>query len=81
VVSAALVAQREVDEGAAAATIPSEEESELVPARSRADQNKEEPGSGDNSRVTARKKVVQWLVYFVSSLLQGLDQGTLACKS
>lgn len=71
VVSAALVAQREVDEGAAVTTVPSGEESELVPARSGVDQDKEEWGNGDNFRITTRKKVVQRPVYFVSSLLQG----------
>jgi hypothetical protein len=48
VVSAALVAQREVEDNAAAANAP--------------------PGEATDN-VAARKKVVQWPVYFISSLL------------
>ena len=59
VVSAALVAQREVDEVAAATTVPSSEESRPIPARSDVDQSKEEWGNGDSAKVAARKKVVQ----------------------
>ena len=58
-----------MDEAAAATTVPSGEESKLIPARSDTDQNKEERGNGDSSMVMARKKVVQRPVYFVSSLL------------
>jgi ribonuclease HI len=57
VVSATLVAQRE--------------EEESGPARPDTDQDKEEHDSGSNPKDTARKKVVQRPVYFVSSLLQG----------
>jgi hypothetical protein len=71
VVSAALVAQREVDEA----------ESEQRPAESEKDQDSNEHGNESNPKDAARKKVVQRPVYFVSSLLQGLDRGTLACKS
>jgi hypothetical protein len=71
VVSAALVAQREVDEAATTATVPSGEESEPVPARSDAVQDKEEQSSGDSAKIKARKKVVQRPVYFISSLLPG----------
>ena len=49
VVSAALVAQREVDEVAATS---------IVPARSDAVQEKGEQGSGDSPKVAARNKVV-----------------------
>ena len=45
------------------------------------DQDKEEHDSGDHPKDAARKKVVQRLVYFVGSLFQGLDPGTLVCKS
>jgi anthranilate/para-aminobenzoate synthase component I len=58
VVSVALVAQREVDEEAATTAFPSGEGSELAPARSEADQGKEERGNQDSSKVTARRKVV-----------------------
>ena len=45
------------------------------------DQDKGKHDSGDNPKDAARKKVVQRPVYFISSLLQGLDPGILACKS
>ena len=61
VVSAALVAQREVDEA----------KSEQRPAESEKDQDSNEHGNESNPKDVARKKVVQRLVYFVSSLLQG----------
>ena len=67
VVSATLVVQREVDEAAATAIVPSREESEHVPARSDAVQDKEEKGSVGNSKITTRKKVVQRLVYFITT--------------
>ena len=60
-VSAALVAQREVDEA----------ESEQMPVESEKDQDSCEHGSESNPKDAARKKVVQRLVYIVSSLLQG----------
>jgi len=61
VVSAALVAQREVDEA----------ESEQGPTESDKGQNRSEHGSDHAPKDTARKKVVQRPMYFVSSLLQG----------
>ena len=81
VVSAALGVQREVEKAAAIASVPSEERREHTQARSDVDQDREEQGSGDIPRVAARKKVMQCPVYFVGSLLHGLDRGTLACKS
>ena len=78
VVSAAQVARREVDEAAATTTVPSGEESEHVPARSDAVQDKGEQGSGDSSKVTARKKVVQRPVCFIISLLQEI--GRASCR-
>ena len=61
VVSAALVAHREVDEA----------ESEQRPAKSEKDQDNNEHDNKSNPKDAARKKVVQRPVYFVSSLLQG----------
>ena len=61
VVSAALVAQREVDEA----------ESKHRSAESDKDQDNSEHGDEGNPKDMARKKVVQRPVYFVSSLLQG----------
>ena len=58
VVSAALVAQWEVDESAAATAITSREENEPVLERSDAVQDNEEQGSGGSSKITTRKKVV-----------------------
>nr|XP_020182083.1 uncharacterized protein LOC109767769 [Aegilops tauschii subsp. strangulata] len=70
VVSAALVAQRETDEEAAAAAVPSGGETEPVVVGSDIDQEKVEQVSEASSKTAARKKVVQRPVYFVSSLLQ-----------
>jgi hypothetical protein len=81
VVSVALVVQQEVEETATSASVPSRKERENNPARLDVDQDKEEHGSEGNPKDAARKKVVQRPVYFVSSLLQGLDPGTLVCKS
>ena len=61
VLSAALVAQREVEEA----------ESEQGPAVPNKDQGINEHDSKRNPRDTAKNKVVQHPVYFVSSLLQG----------
>ena len=61
VVSAALVAQQEVDE----------KESGQRPAGPEKDQSISEHDNNDNPKDAARKKVVQRPVYFVSSLLQG----------
>ena len=61
VVSAALVAQQEVNE----------EESEQRPIESNKDQASSEHDNEGNPKDVARKKVVQCLVYLVSSLLQG----------
>ena len=71
VVSAALVAQREVEET----------ESEQSPIGLDEDQDREEHGSRGNPKDTARKKVGQHPVYFISSLLQGANRGTVVCKS
>ena len=57
-----------MEEAVASSSVPSGEESEHTPARSDADQNREEQGSGENPKVAAKKKVVKRLVYFVSSL-------------
>lgn len=70
VVYAALVAQREVNE----------EESKQRLAEGDKDQNSREHGNKGNPKDVPRKKEVQHPVYFISSLLQGLDRGTLACK-
>ena len=56
-----MVAQREVNE----------EESEQRPAEPDKDQNSSKHDNDDNPKDAARKKVVQRLVYFVSSLLLG----------
>ena len=61
VVSAGLVAQREVDEV----------EKELSPTDPKKDQDSNEHDSENIPKDTARKKVVQRPMYFVSSLLQG----------
>ncbi|XP_073362239.1 uncharacterized protein [Aegilops tauschii subsp. strangulata] len=85
--SAALVAQQEVDEAAAATIIPSGEEIKPIQAKSGAVQGKGEQGSRDSSKITVRKKVVQRPVYFVSSLLQrarssfGLKFGSTTIQS
>ena len=71
VVSAALVAQREVEEAVASASVPSGGENEHSPARPDADQDEEEHDSGGNPKDAARKEVVQRPIYFVSFLLQG----------
>ena len=68
-VSIALVAQREVEEIAALADVPFKEERENNPARPDVDQDKQEHDNGGHPKDTTRKKVVQRLVYFVSSLL------------
>ena len=60
-VSAALAAQREVDEA----------ESEQRPTESEKDQDSSEHDNENNPRDMTRKKVVQRPVYFVNSLLQG----------
>ena len=67
VVSAALVAQREVDEEAAAATGPSSDKLGFSPAESGGDKE----GYALSNEATQKKKMVQRPVYFVSSLLQG----------
>src|SRR4051812_34611646 len=61
VVSAALVARREVDDA----------ESEQGPAEPAKDQDSNEHGSESNPKDTARKRVVQRPMYFINSLLQG----------
>src|SRR5215216_1348892 len=58
VVSAALVAQREVEETATSANPPSRKESEPSPTRLDVDQDKEELGRSGNLNDAARKKVV-----------------------
>jgi GTP:adenosylcobinamide-phosphate guanylyltransferase len=67
VVSDALVAQREVDEEAAAVARPSNDELGSSPAGSGAGKVE----STRSNEATQRKKMVQRPVYFVSSLLQG----------
>lgn len=67
VVSAALLAQREVDEEAAAAARPSNDELRLSPTESGAGK----AGSAQANEAAQNKKMVQHPVYFVSSLLQG----------
>jgi hypothetical protein len=69
VVSAALVAQREVGDAATTATVTSRGESGPIPTRPESVQSKERQNSGSSSLVTAKKKVVHRPVYFVSSLL------------
>ena len=71
VVSAALVAQREVEEAVASASVPSGGENEHSTARPDVDQDREEHESGGNPKGAARKKVVHRPVYFVSCLLHG----------
>ena len=71
VVGAAFVAQREVDEA----------ESEQGPADPDKDQDRNEHDSEGNPKDTPRKKVVQRLVYFISSYYKEVDRGTLACKN
>ena len=61
VVSTALVVQREVNEA----------ESEQGPAESEKGQDSNEHSNESNPKDVARKKLVQRLVYFVNSLLQG----------
>ena len=58
-----------------------ESESEQRPAEPDKDQDSSEHENEGNPKDVARRKVVQCLVYFISSVLQGLDRGTLACKS
>ena len=60
-VSAALVAQQEVDEA----------ESGQITAESDKDQNSNEHDNKSNAKDAARKKVVQRPVHFIISLLQG----------
>ena len=88
VVSDVLVAQREFEEEAAVAAKPSDDGPELSPAVP--DAGKAEPpaspgpgktGSAQMGEVEQKKKVVQHPVYFVGSLLQGLDRDTLVCRS
>ena len=81
VVSAAVVAQREVEEGADATIALPGEESEPAVAGLSGDQEKEVQDSEGNSKTVARKKVVQRSVYFVCSLLQGVDQGILGYRN
>ena len=68
---AALVAQREVDDEEAAAASPSSDKPEFSPAGSGADQTEIAQANETDQQVVPKKKVVQRLVYFVSSLLQG----------
>ena len=57
-VSAALVAQREVDEKPATATAPSGDGTEPVAAGLDTEQREAEPSSKGNPKTTARKKVM-----------------------
>jgi hypothetical protein len=67
VVSAALVAEREVDDDTVAAVGPSSDKLGAPPASSGADKEK----SAQFGEEVHKKKMVQRPVYFVSSLLQG----------
>ncbi len=78
VVSAALVAQREVDEEAAAAAEPADGKPKIPPAgpgagkaRLPADSDAIRTEPAQSSGVVQKKKMMQHPVYFVSSLLQG----------
>ena len=71
VVSAALVAQREVDEA----------ESGQTAAKSEDDQNSSRHGNECNPKDAARKKVVQRHCTSLVPCYRGLDRGTLVCKS
>src|SRR4051812_22137648 len=78
VVSAALVAQREVDEETTMAAGPAEGEPKIPPAGPGANEARPPAESGDtkatparSSEVVPKKKAMQDPVYFVSSLLQG----------
>ena len=67
VVSAAFVAEREVDEEAAITASPPRDKLGAPPAEPGADK----AGSAQSSEAAQKKKMVQRPVYFVSSLLQG----------
>jgi hypothetical protein len=70
-VSAALVAQREVDEEEVANTEPGPDKPESSPARLGADKADQAQANTTEQQTVPKKKVVQRPVYFVSSLLQG----------
>ena len=77
-VSAALVAQREVDEEATMAAGPVDGKPKIPPARPGSDKSRPPAESGAtkamparSSEVVPKKKMMQHPVYFVSSLLQG----------
>ena len=76
VVSAALVAEREADDEPATMADASSDKQGTSPASSGPDKD----GSAQ-TREEMQKRMVQLPVYFVSSLLQGLGQGTLVCRS
>ena len=76
VVSAALVAEREADDEPATMADASSDKQGTSPASSGPDKD----GSAQE-RDKMQKRMVQRLVYFVSSLLQGLGQGTLVCRN
>ena len=88
VVSAALVAQREVDEEAVATTEPADGKPKIPPAGLGAGKARP-PAESDaigavpvqSSGVVQKKKMMQHPVYFVSSLLQGLGRGTPVCRN
>ena len=69
--SAALVAQREVDDEEVTAARPSSDKPESSPARSGTNKSETVQANETNQQVMPKKKVVQRPVYFVSSLLQG----------
>ena len=78
VVSAALVAQREVDEEAVATAGPTDGKSEIPragpgagKARPPAESDAVGTGPAQPNEVVQKKKMMQHPVYFVSSLLQG----------
>ena len=71
-VSAALVAEREVADEEAATAEPQTDKPESSPARSGADKSEiTQANEPDQQQLVQKKKVVQRPVYFVSSLLQG----------
>ena len=88
VVSAALVAQREVNEEAVTAAEPVDGKPKIPPAGTRAgkarppaESDAAEAVPAQSSEVVQNKKMMQHPVYFVSSSCRGLGQGTLVCRN
>ena len=83
-----VVAQREVDEEAVTAAEPADGKPKIPSAgpgagkaRPPAESDATKAVPAQSSEVVQKKKMMQRLVYFVSSLLQGLGRGTQVCKS